>query len=480
MKKKVWIPLVILIVLVVAGYFVYPRVSATLSGSQPQSAYQTELAKQGSVSVAVGGTGTVRANQSSTIVWQTSGKVARVTVQKGQQVAVDELLAELEGASLPQNVLQAQVDLVNAQAALDKAINNNEARANAHLALLQAQQALEDAEQEAQSKLYRRASQETIDIARANLINANEALDQAESVWAQTQGAGEDSPVYAAGLSQYAAARQTQQQAEYNLRYVEGLPDPLLVEEANVKVDQAQAQLLTAKQNWEKVKDGPDADEVLAAQTKLDIAQATLDLARLTAPFAGTVTQLDSQVGDLVSNGLLALKLDDLSRLLVDVEISEVDIRQVQIGQPVSITFDALPGQTFGGTVVDIAAFGSATGGAVNFPITVEIQNPSTEIKPGMTAAVSVTVNQLDNVLLIPSRAVRTVDGKRLVYVLQENTPVAVEISLGASANNYSQVIEGNIQVGSLIVTNPPASGIQMGPGGGGAGGRSLLGGGQR
>lgn len=458
MKKKVWIPFIILIGLAVAGYFVYPSLSASLSGSQQQSSYQTEPARQGGVSVTVGGTGTVRANQSTSIVWQTSGKVARVAVQKWQQVAADEALAELEPASLPQDVLQAQVDLVNAQAALEKAINNSEARSDAHLALIQAQQALEDAETEAQSKLYRRASQETIDIARANLINANEALDQAESVWEQTQGAGEDSPVYAAGLSQYAAARQEQQKAEYNLHYVEELPDPLKVEESNIMVDQAKAKLLTAKQNWEKVKDGPDADEVLAAQTKLDIAQATLDLARLTAPFAGVITQVDSQVGDLVNNGLLAVKIDDLSRLLVDVDIPEVDIRQVQIGQPVTMTFDALPEQEFNGMVVDIAASGSSTGGTVNFTVTVEIQNPSADIKPGMTAAVNVTVNQLDNVLLVPSRAVRTVDGKRVVYVLQNNTSVAVEVSLGASANNYSQIIRGDIQVGSLIVTNPPAA----------------------
>ncbi len=458
MKKKVWIPLVVLIGLAVTGYFVYPSISASLSGSQQQSSYQTEPAKKGSLNVSVGGTGTVRANQSTSIAWQTSGKVARVAVQKGQQVAGDEVLAELEPASLPQNVLQAQVDLVTAQTALDKAINNSEARTGAHLALIQAELNLQTAEKEARSKLYRRASQETIDIAQANLINADEALSTAEGAFSKVQYASQESSSYAAGLSEWARARQVQQQADYNLRYVSGLPDPLKVEEANVKLDQARAKLLTAKQTWEKVKDGPDSDEVLAAQTKLDIAQATLDLARLTAPFAGVITQVDSQTGDLVKNELLAVKIDDLSRLLVDVDISEVDIRQVKIGQPVALTFNALPGQEFTGTVVDVAAFGSSKAGTVNFTVTIEIQKPSADIKPGMTAAVSVTVNQLDNVLLVPSRAVRTVDGKRVVYVLQENTPVAVEITLGASANHSSQIIRGDIQEGSPIVTNPPAT----------------------
>lgn len=477
MKKKVLIPLIVVIGLAVIGFFVYPSVKAPLNGKQAQSSYQTEAAKNGNISVIVGGTGNVRANQSATIAWQTSGKVAQVTVKKGQQVEEDTVLAKLEPSSLPQNVLQAQVDLVNAQDALDKAINNSQARADANLALVQAQQALDDAEKEAQSKLYRRASQETIDISRANLILANEALEKAESNWDRSQGAGEDTSIYAAGLSQLAKARQDQQRAEYNLRYVEGLPDPLLVEESNIKVDQAKAKLLTAKQNWEKIKDGPDADQVLAAQTRMDIAQATLNLAQVTAPFAGSITRIDIQVGDLVNNGVQAVKIDDLSSLLVDVDISEVDISQVQIGQPVSMAFDALTGQEFNGTVNDIASSGTSNGGSVNFTVTVEIQNPSLEIKPGMTAAINITVNQLTDVLVVPSRAVRTVDGNRVVYVLKNDQLQSVDITLGSSANNYSQITAGDIKIGDLVVLNPPSGGLPMGPGAGGSG-RSPFGGG--
>jgi HlyD family secretion protein len=405
--------------------------------------------------------------------------VDRVTVEKGQVVETDAVLAELDSSSLPQNVLQAQVDLISAKAALDRAINNSEARANAHLALIQAQQALEKAERDAQSKLYQRASRETIDIARANLITANEALEQAERGFDQVKGAGEDTVAYAHGLSRLAAARQEAQRAEYNLRYVEGLPDPLQVEEANVRLDQARAQLLTAQQNWEKVKDGPDADEVLAAEVRIEIAQATLDSVRLTAPFSGTVMQVDSRTGDLVNAGSPAFQLADLARLYVDVEISEVDISQVRIGQPVSITFDALFGQEFVGTVADIATFGAATGGTVNFTVTVELQDPADEIMPGMTAAVFITVNQLEDVLLVPSRAVRTVDNKRVVYVLQNNLPVEVEITLGASANQYSQVASGNIQAGDAIILNPATNMFPFGPGSGGSGGGPFGGGGQ-
>jgi HlyD family secretion protein len=471
MKKKIYLISGIALVLVIIGFLVVPALNGSRQDGQNQGSYQTEPAKKGSLSVSIGGTGNVQAKQSAVLLWQTKGKVAKVNVQKGQQVKADAILSELEPTSLAQNVLQAQVDLINAQEELDKAINNSEARADTHLALIQAQQALDDAEKESKSKLYQRASQETIDIARANLITANDALDTAEGVWERTRNAPEDSVIYAAGLSDYARARQEQRQADYNLRYVEGLPDPLTVEEANIKLDQAKAQLLTAKQNWEKVKDGPDENEVLAAQVKIDMAQATLDQARLIAPFAGTITEVNSQTGDLVSSGEQGFQVDDLSSIFVDVDISEVDINQVQIEQSVTITFDAIPEEEYSGFVTDISSVGSSNNGTVDFTVTVEIQNPSAVIKPGMTAVVNITVNQLEDVLLVPSRAVRTVNGKRVVYVLKDNQPVAVEISLGASANNYSQITSGDLKPGNLIILNPSTNVIPMGTSGGLPGG---------
>lgn len=428
-------------------------------------AYQVEPAGYGDISVSIGATGTVRANQSAMLVWQTSGKVETIYVQKGQHVQEDAILADLASTSLAQNIILAQVDLFNAEEALDKAINNSEERANAHLALIQAEQALEDAEDEAQSKLFQRASQETIDIARANLINANEALDDAENIFERTKGSGEESVVYAAGLSQYAKARQEQTRAVYNLRYVQDLPDALAVEEVNAKLDQVKAQYLSAKEEWEKVKDGPNENDVQAAQAKVDSAQAALDFALLKAPFAGTVTLIENKSGDLVSAGNKAFQLDDLSHMLVDVDVSEVDINQVKLGQPVNMTFDAIPDQEFEGVVSDIALFGTNTSGSVYFSVTVEVQESTPEIKPGMTAAVNIVVNEMKNVLLVPSRAVRTAKGNRIVYVLDGKNAIPVEITLGVSANNYSQILSGDIKEGDSIILNPPAALPDLNPG---------------
>lgn len=456
MKKKIWIVLGVVAVLLVVGYFALPMLRN--GSSAGQSSFQTEAAKTGNLTAFVGATGTVRANQSAVLVWQTSGQVDTVKVKKGQMVKDNDELANLQQTSLAQNIILAQADLINAQTALDKTLNVGQARADAQLAMVQAEKALNDAQKASQSKLYQRASQNTIDIAHANLITANEALDRAESAFNANSGRGDSDPVYAAALSQVAQARQNQVKADYNFRYSQGLPDPLDVEEVNAKLDQAKAKLLSAKQDWEKIKDGPNPNDVAAAQARLASAQATLNLQRMVAPFAGTITSVNVLPGDLISAGKAAFQIDDLSRLLVDVQVSEVDINRVQIGQPVSLTFDAISDQTFSGTIDEISSVGAVTNGAVNFTVTIQLNNPSADVRPGMTSAVNIAVDQLNNVLMIPSRAVRTEDGKRVVYVLKDGTANPVEITLGSSSGNYSQVSKGDVKAGDLIILNPPAT----------------------
>jgi HlyD family secretion protein len=73
-----------------------------------------------------------------------------------------------------------------------------------------------------------------------------------------------------------------------------------------------------------------------------------------------------------------------------------------------------------------------------------------------MTAAVKIIIDQLAGVLLVPNRAVRVKDGKRVVYLLRNNTFEPVEVTLGASSDSDSQVLQGALKVGDLIVLNPP------------------------
>lgn len=231
-----------------------------------------------------------------------------------------------------------------------------------------------------------------------------------------------------------------------------------------MKLEQAKAKLLAAKKEWDRIKDGPDPKDIAAAQAKVDAAQATVNTARITAPFAGTITSAISQPGDLVNATSLGFQIDDLSHLLVDVQVSEVDINRVKVGQPVDLTFDAIQDKEYTGKVTKISEVGASDNGAINFTVTVEIISPEKTIKPGMTAAVNVAVDQLQNVLIIPNRAVRTVNEKRVVYVLNNGIPMMKEVTLGVSDGTYSELAGGDIKAGDPIVLNPPSNSIGFGP----------------
>lgn len=455
-KKWIWIAAV-LAVLLAAGGFLYLRVQALAANGSTN--YTTQPLSKGSISSTVGATGNVYTRQSVQLTWKTGGIVDQVYVTKGQQVTADMLMAELEQSSMSQDVINAAIDLANAQKDLEDLLNSNTVRANAELALIQAEQALVSAQKTAQSKLYKRASQETIDIAKANLIQAQAALDRAAEVYNQNKSRSSDDVQYAAALSSFAQAQQKFDSAQLNYEYVQSLPDPLTVQEANAEQDLAQAKYLDAKRAWERVKDGPPAADVAAAEAKVAAVQAVLDQAKIISPIAGTVVSIDTNPGDLVSAQMTAIKITDLSRLYLDISVSEVDISQVQLGQPVEIVFDAISDKTYTGKVTDIAMEGTSSNGSVNFTVTAELIDRDEQIRPGMTASANIVVNQKDDILLVPSSAIRTINNQQIVYKMVNSvlTPVIVTTGDTDAEGTSSELLSGELQEGDLIVLNPPS-----------------------
>ncbi|MCK4742049.1 MAG: hypothetical protein KAS80_07180, partial [Anaerolineales bacterium] len=95
--------------------------------------------------------------------------------------------------------------------------------------------------------------------------------------------------------------------------------------------------------------------------------------------------------------------------------------------------------------------------GVVSFPVTVEVLDADEAIKPGMTAAVNIIVEQIENVVLIPNRAVRVRDGERVVSLFVNGVITPMPVVLGATSDLYSEVLEGDVNVGDVIILNPPS-----------------------
>ena len=463
--KKYRVVLILLIVVIIGALVIrYNQVR----NAGIDTAYQTAKIERGTLTATIGATGTVRAKQTAVLIWQAAGTVDTVNVKVGDNVPADFVMAYLSKSSLPQSVIMAESDLVNAQMALDDLLNSDAALAQAAEDLANAKQAVEDAQKDVTKLDYRRASDDLLDQTQAEIDLANLKVSRAEDAYKLVKHRPDGDSLKAQALLNLVNARLERDRKQATLDWYLGKPSELDAEKYRAALALAQAQEADAQREYDRLSAGNTA-EITATQARVDAAQATINLARVIAPFGGIVTEAYPLPGDQVGAGATAFRIDDLSKLLVDVEVSEVDINSVSVGQPVTLTFDAILGTDYHGQVVEVAQTGTSVQGVVSFKVTVELIDADSLVKPGMTAAVNITVKELNDVILIPNRAVRLSDGSRVVYLLVNGQPEKVNVRLGSSSESMSVVIDGDIKEGDVIILNPPAE--FPGPGGGARGG---------
>jgi len=163
-------------------------------------------------------------------------------------------------------------------------------------------------------------------------------------------------------------------------------------------------------------------------------AQRNLDLATLTAPFAATIAAIDMRVGE-PADGTAIIAVVDVRSFHIDVPIDELDIAQVQPGQRVQVSLDALPGAEIGGTVALIAPQATrSTQGTTTYTVTVNLDKGSAGVRPGMTAVVAIITSQKDAALLVPRRAVRAEGGKSYVQIFDPAAPPKTVVTNGLAS----------------------------------------------
>lgn len=504
--RKTWLTLgaIVLVILLAAGYFVVRRRNRR---TEVRQRYETVRVERGDLVSVIGATGAVRARQSAVLVWKTSGTVETVSGSLGDEVTEGQVLAELEQQSLPQTIISSQAELVNAKQALEDARDSGLQYAKALQAVEEAERALEDARDpylvqaraekdvadarkaldDAERQLYyaeNPADQNTINKAEAELILAEDALEDAQEAFDQVKNKPKDNTQRALAQKELSDAQRAYNQAVWNLQALKGTSNEIdqAVARANVAVTEAQlkeaqdelervqdglspgtialreAQYADAQRELQKLQEGggTDPDAIAAAEARVAAAQSALELARITAPFDGTITQTEVLSGDVVSQGTVAFRVDDMSRMLAEIQVSEVDINKVEVGQSVTLTFDAILAREYHGHVVKVALAGNAVQGVVNFKVTVALSDADDQVLPGMTTAANIVVSELEDVLLVPNQAVRVREGKRVVYVLRGAQTEVIEIEIGASSETRSQVISGDLKRGDEIILNPP------------------------
>jgi HlyD family secretion protein len=396
---------------------------------------ETEPYQQMALEANIYGTGTVQPRQTAVLSWSTGGTVGEVNVAVGQSVKKDSLLISLDPDSVSVDIMQARIDVINAQNALDDLYNNWAADlSQAKLDLLNAEEELEDLETERKIMNYQRCSDERIEELEEDLETAQDIYD----------------------FRQTTENLRAVNTAQANLDYCMADYTEREIAEAELKIELGEAKVADLSERVDILTEGPDPDRVTILETQLAISEARLDSPHITAPFDGVVTFLYAQPGDVVQVGMQAVQIDKLSDLNLDVQISEIDIPFVAVGQTAELVFDAYFNTTFNGEVTEISPVGKNMQGVVEYTVRIKMLDADERIKPGMTAAVNIVVSELEDALVVPNDAIVSIDGQDHVYVKRGGGYEAVPVELGSYSSYYSEVLEADIELGELIVLNPP------------------------
>lgn len=451
--KKAW--LLALVAIVVIGLII-SFVNNSMNQKKALAAMQTSAVRRGDLVAIVGATGTVYANQSADLPWQTSGRIESVNVKLNEQVAKDQVLAQLDAATISQAINTARAELVAARKNLEDVLQSKTAEADAYLTLVRADDKAQTAKSDRDRWNYKNSDWTNVYKARSDFLQAANGLKNAQYEYDRLITHPVPDTDLAAGREKLAAAQLANDKALRALNLLLGRTYNNAVAEDFARYDLAKAQADDARRAWARLVDSPSKDDIEAAQARVDAAESTVRMAKIMAPFSGTVTLADAKAGDQVSSGLISFRIDDLSHLYVKVEIPEVDVNQVKDSQRVELNFDAVLGKKFSGIVTQVEPVGIDKQGVVNFTITIELNDGNGEVRPGMTAAVNIVVSEIKDVLIVPNRAITKHGGAFTVFVRRNNQTIQVPVEIGASSDVESEIVKGDLQEGDLVIINPP------------------------
>ena len=501
-KKKLMLGGGLMAAVVFAGLYFWGNESST-----PQ--YMTARIDRGNLRNTVTATGALQAVTTVQVGSQSSGTIAALyadfnsVVKKGQVVAqldpavakaqVDQARANLEQARA--SLAQARAAVVNARAGITDAqarnlaakstVQNNQAGvsgAEANVTVLKAQQddALSLLKQQESLLKAGVISQREYDVAMTGYKTAEARYNQAVAQLNQAKLSEQSSA--SAGIAQSQAA----------------------VEQSNAQVQQAQAQVQQT------------TAQVQQAQAALSLSELNLSHTTITSPIDGIVVSRDVNVGQTVAASLSAPTLftiaNDLTQMQVIANIDQADIGLVEQAKSVKFSVDAFPGKEFDGKIAEMRLNPVNVQNVVTYNVVINVENPEQKLKPGMTANLTITIDERNNVLKVPNSALRFTpqdatrqrtgagsgqgqgqgqgrrrqqqqgdgaqsggDGEnrfapasapvlpgqvRVVWVLgQDGKPERRRITVGLSDGSATEVVDGNLNEGDMVITGQTVTG---------------------
>jgi HlyD family secretion protein len=210
-----------------------------------------------------------------------------------------------------------------------------------------------------------------------------------------------------------------------------------------ITIQQLQAQLNLKLAGSTSQQIAAQQAQVEQAQASMQSVQVSINEASLVSPINGVITAQNAMVGEIASPGATLVSIISTNNLEVDADVPETDIGKVNVGDPVVMTFDAFPGETFTGKVFYIDPAQTIISGVVDYRVKTSFDNVDPRMKSGLTANLSIQTQTDNNVLILPQYAVLQNDQGTFVEILQNGVVTDAPVTLGIRDES------GNVEVAS-------------------------------
>ena len=420
---KVWrIVAVLLLCLVLAS----STACNLFGGDKEEVNHQLVEVERGNLIVSVSGSGNIEVSNEVNLAFGVGGRIDRIYVEEGDYVTEGDVLTKLDTDALELALTQTQIALTTQQVALT---TQQVAVTTANVTLRTAEHSLDEARD-----LY---TWPEIKVAQADVDAAEDYVD-----YVLDRGDLPEATLV------YAKARLTAAEAKLDAMIMSYDTEEVAIKK--MKVELAQQSLELAQQSLELAQ-----QSLGQAQQSLEQAQKQLDEATLTAPFDGVVASVYADEGDVIPPPTMASKviihLIDLTTMELNVEVDEIDIPGVEVGQRVIIEVDALPDLPLEGKVTYISPLAKEEAGVVLYEVTIDFDVPQgSGLRVGMSATADIVINERSNVLLVPDRAIKQdSEGNSVVEVMVgkevQERPVVIGISDGFDTEIVDGLNEGEM-----------------------------------
>lgn len=488
-KRNIWI-IAIIVVLIIAGWFIFGRGKANNS-------IQTGFVTKQNLEATVLTTGQVVSSTDLDLSFQGSGVVRKVLVKEGDKVYQGQLLAYLDQSSALASLTTAQGSFGQAKANYDKLLAGASAEN-----IQTVQDSVAGAKQDL-NNIYNGAVN-TLNSAYTAMFNAYTVSVSITNTYFSSvdqQGiAATDSKTDIndnmqkvknfdnsdSAISQMIFALNNtfndlsiiRQQCELGIYYSKvSATDKTSLDTQKANINTSLASVTTLQHNIASYKIALQKAEDQLALTKAPPTQAEIDLAKaqmlsaqgqvdsamavlrnlsIVAPSSGIITQIDKKVGEQATATTEVMILQDVGNLYAEADVSEANIASLEIGQSIDYTFDALgPDQHFSGKVLTINPSSTVVSGVVNYKVKGSLDNVP-KIKPGMTANMTILTAEKKDALAVPSTAVINKNNKNYVRVIDNSktkTYHEVEAKIGLQADGGLVEILSGLNNGQEIIT---------------------------